>query len=79
MFIIYSKPQCSFCDQAKALLTQNKLPYIELVLGKGYTLEQLLLKVPNAKTVPQIFESKNNVETHIGGFAQLKDHLNLVI
>ena len=75
MYIIYSKPQCSFCEQAKALLNSRKLPYIELVLGKGYTIEQLLAKVPNAKTVPQIFLD----DMHIGGFAQLKDHLNLVI
>ena len=79
MYIIYSKPQCSFCEQAKALLNSKKLPYIELVLGKGYTIDQLLAKVPNAKTVPQIFLSESGADFYIGGFAQLKDHLNLVI
>jgi len=79
MYIIYSKPQCSFCEQAKALLNSRNLPYIELVLGKGYTIDQLLAKVPNAKTVPQIFISESDVDFYIGGFAQLKDHLNLVI
>ena len=79
MYIIYSKPQCSFCEQAKALLKSKKLPYIELVLGKGYTIEQLLAKVPNTKTVPQIFLDNGEGDMHIGGFAQLKDHLNLVI
>lgn len=69
--IVWSKDACPFCDQAKALLTQRGIAYEERRIGLGYTREQLLEAVPTARTVPQIFLD----ETHIGGFTELKKHL----
>ena len=69
--IVWSKDACPFCDQAKALLTQRGIAYEERRIGAGYTREQLLEAVPTARTVPQIFLD----ETHIGGFTELKRHL----
>jgi glutaredoxin 3 len=69
--IVWSKYNCPYCDQAKALLTQKGIKYEERKIGDGYTREELLEAVPNARTVPQIFLDGNL----IGGFTELKQHL----
>lgn len=76
-FIVYSKPGCGFCDKAKELLSSKNLEYTELILDVGQvkensksyvTVDQLLKKVPNAKSVPQIFQG----EKYVGGYDALK-------
>jgi glutaredoxin len=69
--IVWSKYQCPFCDQAKALLTQRGIQFEERKIGDGYTREDLLEAVPTARTLPQIFLD----EDLIGGFTELKKHL----
>ena len=69
--IVWSKYNCPYCDQAKALLTQRGIKYEERKIGDGNTREELLEAVPNARTVPQIFLDGNL----IGGFTELKKHL----
>jgi glutaredoxin len=69
--IVWSKYHCPYCDQAKALLTQKGIEFEERKVGDGYTREDLLEAVPNARTVPQIFLDGNL----IGGFMELKKHL----
>jgi len=69
--IVWSKYNCPYCDQAKALLTQKGIRYEERKIGDGYSKEDLLEAVPNARTVPQIFLDGNL----IGGFTELKKHL----
>jgi len=69
--VVWSKPQCPYCDQAKALLTQKGIAFEERKIGSGYTREQLLEAVPTARSVPQIFLD----DELIGGFAELKQHL----
>lgn len=69
--VVWSKYHCPYCDQAKALLTQRGIAFEEKKIGDGYTREDLLEAVPNARTVPQIFID----ETLIGGFNELKTHL----
>jgi glutaredoxin len=53
--IVWSKDNCPFCVQAKALLDRKGITYEERKLGKDWDKSQLLEAVPNAKTVPQIF------------------------
>lgn len=69
--IVWSKDNCAFCDQAKALLEQRGIEFEERRIGHGYTREQLLESVPNARTVPQIFLN----EELIGGFTELRQRL----
>ena len=52
--IVWSKYNCPYCDQAKALLKDRRIPFEERKIGDGYTREELLEAVPNARTVPQI-------------------------
>ena len=69
--IVWSKYHCPYCDQAKALLTQQGVKFEERKIGDGYTKEELLEAVPTARTVPQIVINGNV----IGGFTELKAKL----
>lgn len=69
--VVWSKYNCTFCDQAKALLDSKGIPYEEKKIGDGYTKEELLEAVPTARSVPQIFLD----EQYVGGFPELKAKL----
>jgi len=72
--IVWSKNQCPYCDQAKALLKMKGIEFEERNIQKDYTREQLLEAVPTARTLPQIFLDDN----YIGGFTELKKHFEKV-
>jgi glutaredoxin len=65
--VIWSKYNCNRCDQAKALLKSKGIAFEERNINAGWTKEQLLSAVPNARTVPQIFID----DDLIGGFDDL--------
>ncbi len=69
--VVWSKYQCPYCDQAKALLEQKGIEFEERKIGDGWTKEDLLEAVPTARTVPQIFLD----EKLIGGFTELRKYL----
>ena len=69
--VVWSKYNCPYCDQAKALLTQRGIEFEERKIGDGYTREELLEAVPNARTVPQIFLNNQL----IGGFTELQKYI----
>lgn len=69
--IIWSKENCPFCVQAKALLEARGIEYEERNVSRDWTKEQLLEAVPTARTLPQIFLDDN----YIGGFTDLRAHL----
>jgi glutaredoxin 3 len=76
---IYTKTTCPYCVRAKRLLTQLNIPYSEYIISAGMgestpapnqyyvTREQLLERLPSAKTVPQIWIDHE----HVGGFDDL--------
>jgi len=68
--IIYSKYHCPYCDRAKSLLSMKGIVYEERKIGDGYTKEELLEAVPNARTVPQIFID----DKLIGGYTELENY-----
>ena len=69
--IVWSKDQCPYCDQAKALLKSRNIEFEERNVSQDWTREQLLEAVPNARTVPQIFLN----EELVGGFNELRTRL----
>ena len=69
--IVWSKNQCPYCDQAKALLRLKGIEYEERNINDGWDREDLLAAVPTARTVPQIFLG----EEYVGGFTELKKKL----
>ena len=66
--VVWSKVTCPFCDMAKTLLKNKGIVFEERMIGKGWSREQLLEDIPNARTVPQII-LKGEL---IGGYDQLK-------
>jgi glutaredoxin len=73
--IVWSRTECSFCDQVKNLLEMKGIEFEERKIGDGWTREDLLEMVPNARTVPQIFLNGNL----IGGFNELQKYLEETI
>ena len=71
MYTIYSKPNCSFCSQAKDLLTMEQLPFEYKQLGTHYSLDELMTLSPHAKSFPQVFEDG----VLVGGFSDLVEYL----
>lgn len=71
-YTIYTKPNCPFCVAAKSLLQRKGLQFVEVKIGEDFTRKMLLEILPNAQSVPQIFEGSR----YIGGFAELNEHLN---
>ena len=69
--VVWSKDSCPFCVQAKGLLKQQGIEFEERNINAGWTREQLLEAVPNARTLPQIFLDDN----YVGGFTELRKHL----
>lgn len=66
--IVWSKNQCPYCVQAKALLESRGIEYEERNINEGWDREDLLAAVPGARTVPQIFLDGELV----GGFSELR-------
>jgi len=74
MYVVITRDQCNFCDQAKALLKGANLPYVEYNIQSDSSKWLLsLLKRSSITTVPQVFNDKG---THIGGYTELKEYLS---
>ena len=71
MFTVYTKDNCTLCDQAKSLLTQKGIPFKTIKLGEGISRDELLAKIPTARTMPQILKD----EQLIGGYIELRQLL----
>ncbi len=65
---IYSRNNCGYCISAKKILTENEIPYKEIIVNENdhCTTEDLYEK-SGIKTYPQIFSG----HTFIGGFTRL--------
>jgi glutaredoxin len=69
---IYSKDNCSYCTNAKVLLSSKGIQYNEFKLNEDFTKESLQQLFPSATTFPVIVVDGFN----IGGFNQLQKMLN---
>jgi glutaredoxin len=70
--VLYTKPNCSFCEKAKLLLNVKNLPFSEQVLGSDFTKEFLLERYPDASTYPVVVIDGFD----IGGYNELLMKLN---
>ena len=71
MYTIYSKPNCSYCLQAKQLLEMQQLPFDYLTLGTHYSLDELMTLSPDTRSFPMIVKDGEV----IGGFNNLVEYL----
>jgi glutaredoxin 3 len=65
---IYSKPQCPYCVQAKALAEREGHELTYKMLDEDFSREQLMETFPGARTFPQIIVDGKK----IGGFTEYK-------
>ena len=65
---IYSKPQCPFCVQAKALAEREGHELTYKMLDEDFDRETLMETFPGARTFPQIMVNGEK----IGGFTEYK-------
>ena len=63
---IYSKPQCPFCVQAKALAEREGYELTYKMLDEDFDRETLMETFPGARTFPQIIVNGDK----IGGFTE---------
>jgi len=73
--VVWSRDNCTYCTQAKVLLTQKGIEFEERKIGEGYTKEDLLEAVPAAQAIPQIFIDGE----YVGGFKELRNKLTEVL
>lgn len=72
MYTIYGRENCKFCDLAKELLEELGHEYEYNDVMKDTQQQAILLeKIPDVRTVPQIFLG----DRHIGGYTELKQEL----
>jgi len=65
---IYSKPQCPYCVQAKALAEREGHELTYKMLDEDFNRETLMETFPGARTFPQIIVNGEK----IGGFTEYK-------
>ena len=71
-FIVYSKPDCVYCDLAKGLLKKKNITFSE----KNYTeLTSLSGEYPLGVKFPQVYRKNNSSLNHIGGYTELFNYL----
>jgi glutaredoxin len=70
--IVYSKNNCPFCDQAKALLKSKNIDFKEVNIETNAAGRDVLLE-RSLRSVPQVFDG----ELLIGGFDKLKEWVSI--
>jgi glutaredoxin len=84
MFIVYSKPNCTLCEQAKNLLVSKGMAFREIYFDVGQpkregaeyvNVSEFKAKYPEAKTAPQIFVEEGDSVAHVGSFNDLRTRL----
>ena len=71
-FMIYSKPNCVYCDLAKGLLNKRKINYVT----KDYRDHTSLSgEYPMGVKFPQIYRIDNHRNDYIGGYTELNEYL----
>jgi glutaredoxin 3 len=65
---IYSKPQCPYCVQAKALAEREGHELTYKMLDEDFDRETLMETFPGARTFPQIIVDGEK----IGGYTEFK-------
>ena len=72
---IYSKEECIWCEKTKNILENLNIKYKDYILNKHYTKEELQEKIPEVKTLPQIYVNNK----HIGGYSEFTTYIEEVI
>ena len=71
MLDVYTRPTCIWCIRAKELLNSKGIPFKNLDINDDELREELKVKAPGIKTIPQIFKDRER----IGGYEDLVEYL----
>ena len=71
MFDMYTRPTCFWCVRAKHLLESKGISYRDLDINNDDLRNELKIKAPGIKTIPQIFKDGKR----IGGYEDLVEYL----
>lgn len=52
--VVYSKPQCSHCDEAKSILKRRGIPFTEIDVSVDMEARQVLVDA-GFRSVPQLY------------------------
>jgi len=75
--LIYGRPNCSYCEKAKALCKLKGIDIDYKVVGKDIQREQLEEMVGGiVSSVPQIFLISEGFSEYVGGYNALEAKLN---
>ncbi len=66
--VIFTGPNCSYCQRAKAVLARRNLKYREVDVSVGDGRNEMQRRLPLARSIPQIFIDGE----HIGGCEDLE-------
>ena len=69
---IYSKNNCAYCDMAMKFFDSKKIPYQVYKADNAIVFNEMLVRNPNARTVPQIFID----DELIGGYTDLVEYFS---
>ena len=75
-FNVYGKPNCPFCDKAKALLELKGLEYAYIDVSTNAGAREMLVE-SGFRSVPQVYKADEHGEDieHIGGYDTLSKML----
>ena len=70
--VIYSKPNCVYCEKSKHLIKTLGLEYTEKMFGKDFTTPDQLFEAvgKQVRTMPQILID----DKHVGGYNELVEY-----
>lgn len=75
--LIYGRPNCSYCEKAKALCKLKGIAYDYKIVGDDIQREQLEEMVGGTvSSVPQIFLISEGFSEYVGGYTALEGKLN---
>lgn len=84
--VIYTKDNCTYCEQAKAALKNRNLPFTQYNVPDDISTDEIRKKFPHARTFPVVLINGNDVGGFMGldsflrtfeaiRFASINDHL----
>ena len=74
--IIYGKDGCTDCDKTRMLCQIQSIDFQYHKVGSDISVEELHGKVGQAvRSLPQIFIHRDDATTYVGGYNELRSHL----
>ena len=70
-FLIYSSDFCPYCVAAKRFFESNEYKFTEIDLSKDFEKRNLIVQETGHRTVPVIFDLREDKPRFIGGFDDL--------